>query len=533
MLIYTRIISTLGMWTKLDTYIELYNGYMQDILDRKHRTMDLLFLVLLGLLFLFLKRTICYYMYLPPGPWGVPFLGYLPFMKSSPHAMYSRMADKYGEISSIKLGNHLVVCLNSPKLVKELFSRSDSIARPRTPLNEIMEGRGIVLSEGILWQKQRQFLHEKFRALGVKVWPKQRFEKFIIMEIEEFITDLIKLNGAPVDPTLLLGRHVHNIICQLMMSFRFEEDDQEFGIFNEKISRGMKLYGSIHASEYVRQYLKLPGKKTILDEMKRSLADISEFHANKIRERIDYRATHPYDEPADLLDYYLDNIEARKSRKRFPDIFPGVDPEKQVVQVMNDLFSAGMETSRTTLSWTLLMMIHEPDVAAKVRAQLTETVHPGELVTLDHRPELPYLEAVLFETLRCVSLVPLGTTHVNTTEWKVDKYVIPKGAHIIPLIGKMNNDPKVYPEPDKFKPERFLRDGQFHIPDSYMAFGVGQRLCLGIQLARMQLFLFFANIMNRFEFSLPEGAEMPPLEGFMAATHTPLPYSLCFHKIDN
>lgn len=76
------------------------------------------------------------------GPWGVPFLGYLPFMKSSPHAMYSRMADKYGEISSIKLGNHLVVCLNSPKLVKELFSRSDSIARPRTPLNEIMEGRG-------------------------------------------------------------------------------------------------------------------------------------------------------------------------------------------------------------------------------------------------------------------------------------------------------------------------------------------------------------------------------------------------------
>lgn len=81
---------------------------------------------------------------------------------------------------------------------------------------------------------------------------------------------------------------------------------------------------------------------------------------------------------------------------------------------MNDLFSAGMETSRTTVVWLLVMMLREPQVAQRVMEELAQVVTVGKLVTMEHRPKLPYIEAVIYETLRRVSVVPLGTTHVNT-----------------------------------------------------------------------------------------------------------------------
>lgn len=85
------------------------------------------------------------------------------------------------------------------------------------------------------------------------------------------------------------------------------------------------------------------------------------------------------------------------------------------MQVMNDLFSAGLETSMTTLLWTFVLLLKNPEVADKLRTELRKVVAPGELVTMAHRLQLPYIEAVLFEAMRVASIVPLGTTHVNTT----------------------------------------------------------------------------------------------------------------------
>lgn len=75
------------------------------------------------------------------------------------------------------------------------------------------------------------------------------------MEIDELLPTLEKSNGTAIDPAMILGRHLHNVICQLMMSFRFEENDEDFKMFNERVTRGMKLYGSIHFGEYVKAYM--------------------------------------------------------------------------------------------------------------------------------------------------------------------------------------------------------------------------------------------------------------------------------------
>lgn len=77
------------------------------------------------------------------------------------------------------------------------------------------------------------------------------------------------------------------------------------------------------------------------------------------------------------------------------------------------------------------------------------------------------------------------------SEWKIENYTIPPGTHIIPLISKMNVDPELYPEPYKFDPERFIKKGQLQVSETFAQFGIGQRMCLGTQLARMELFYSF------------------------------------------
>ncbi|CAH2074227.1 unnamed protein product, partial [Iphiclides podalirius] len=190
------------------------------------------------------------------GPWGVPILGCLPWIsKGSPHAYYLSLSAKYGDISSVKLGSNLVVCIGSARILRDLFNRFDSTGRPQTPLNTLMGGLGIVLSEDVLWKRQRHFLHDKFRALGVSLWKNQRLEQIVMGEVEELLGNLEKRGAEPMDPVLVLGRHLHNVICLLTMSYRFEEGNKEFVTFNESVSRSMNLYGSIHIGEHLPYYL--------------------------------------------------------------------------------------------------------------------------------------------------------------------------------------------------------------------------------------------------------------------------------------
>lgn len=85
------------------------------------------------------------------GPWGVPMLGYLPFMSNKPpHKLYLDMSARYGDVFSLKLGSNLIVGLGSAKLMRDLFNRPDSTARPKTPLNSLLGGLGKYL---IIWLK--------------------------------------------------------------------------------------------------------------------------------------------------------------------------------------------------------------------------------------------------------------------------------------------------------------------------------------------------------------------------------------------
>lgn len=92
-------------------------------------------------------------------------------------------------------------------------------------------------------------------------------------------------------------------------------------------------------------------------------------------------------------------------------------------------------------------------------------------------------------------------------------------------------DPKLWDNPNEFRPSRFINaEGKIHKPEFFIPFGVGRRMCLGDVLARMELFLFFASLMHRFDVILPEGSEQPSLNGNPGVTIHPDSFLVCLKE---
>lgn len=105
---------------------------------------------------------------LPPGPIGLPFLGYLPFLGTEIHLTLTELSQRFGPIYQIFLGGIRVVVLNDAALVRQAFKQTVFSGRPDTQLTRILQGYGIVNSDGALWKEQRAFLHSALRKLGAK-----------------------------------------------------------------------------------------------------------------------------------------------------------------------------------------------------------------------------------------------------------------------------------------------------------------------------------------------------------------------------
>lgn len=117
---------------------------------------------------LLVKLRLSHLKLLPPGPMGFPFLGYLPFVGQEIHLTLTSLSNRYGPIYQIFLGNIRVVVLNDASLVRQAFKQPVFSGRPDTQLTRILQGYGIVNSDGALWKEQRAFLHTALRKLGAK-----------------------------------------------------------------------------------------------------------------------------------------------------------------------------------------------------------------------------------------------------------------------------------------------------------------------------------------------------------------------------
>ncbi|XP_035661944.1 cytochrome P450 2U1-like [Branchiostoma floridae] len=177
-------------------------------------------------------------------------------------------------------------------------------------------------------------------------------------------------------------------------------------------------------------------------------------------------------------------------------------------------------------------MVLCPEEQQKVQAELDSVLGTGhDVPTPAHRSQLPYTEATIMEIQRIRAIVPV-TPHAPNEDTTFRGYDIPAGTQVLPNLWSAHMDPEFWPDPEKFDPRRFLdSDGKVVTrPESFMPFSTGRRVCLGEQLAKMELFLLFSSLLKHFTLKLPEGAAAPSTDGIMGFFYVPPKVNMCITK---
>ena len=196
------------------------------------------------------------------------------------------------------------------------------------------------------------------------------------------------------------------------------------------------------------------------------------------------------------------------------------------------MFVAGTETTATTLEWAMALLLNHPKVMLKVKAEIDEHVGHGRLLNESDTVKLPYLGCVLNETLRLYPPAPLLLPHFSSEACTVGGFDIPQGTMLMVNAWTMHRDPKLWEEPDEFKPERFEgglgeREGFKYIP-----FGTGRRVCPGAGMGLQIVSLALGALIQCFEWdTIGPVEDMSPGSGITSFKFKPL-VALCSPRRD-
>ncbi|XP_068082183.1 probable cytochrome P450 304a1 [Anabrus simplex] len=186
--------------------------------------------------------------------------------------------------------------------------------------------------------------------------------------------------------------------------------------------------------------------------------------------------------------------------------------DDQLLLIAIDFFFPAATALSTTITQVIIYMMHYPEVCRKVQMELDSVVGRNKLPTLDDRPSLPYTEATLREAMRRTTLTPISVPHRAIKDTYLKGYFVPKNTVMITHLWSMHMSKEFWGDPEAFRPERFLDENGFlKKKDLTLPFGAGKRLCAGETFARNNLFLFFAAIMQNFNFQMPDGKALPDI----------------------
>jgi cytochrome P450 len=194
-------------------------------------------------------------------------------------------------------------------------------------------------------------------------------------------------------------------------------------------------------------------------------------------------------------------------------------PERQkqeliVKQTLASLYMAGSDTTVSSLSSLFLALVLYPDVQKRAQAELDTVIARERLPTFGDRPRLPYIDALCRELLRWQMVTPLGVPHASTEDDVYNGFFIPKGAIVMANAWAILHNPDLYPDPEAFKPERFLNeDGTLRDdPVIPLAFGIGKRICPGRHFVDSTLFIVASSVLSVFNVAKAKdenGREIP------------------------
>ena len=170
--------------------------------------------------------------------------------------------------------------------------------------------------------------------------------------------------------------------------------------------------------------------------------------------------------------------------------------------MVQDLFVAGTDTISNTLDWAILYVTYYPEQQQILFDEINHVLGKEKLPTESDRFKLPYVEAFINETMRYHCAGPILIPKSTTCDVHFKGYQIPENTFIMVNMWSCMRDPNYWTNPEKFEPKRFIKDGKFYCKNPAMLpFSIGKRACTGEAIARLQMFLIFTSLLQKFSFA--------------------------------
>ncbi|XP_049643129.1 cytochrome P450 2B11-like isoform X2 [Suncus etruscus] len=459
---------------------------------------------------------------LPPGPRPLPFLGNLLQMdRNSLLKSFLKMRKQYGDVFTLYLGPRRVVILCGTEAIREaLVDQADAFSgRGKiAAIDSVFQEYGVIFANGERWKALRRFSLTTMRDFGM---GKRSVEERIQEEAQCLVEELRNTKGTLQDPTFFFHAITANIICSIVFGERFSYQDPKFLRLLDLLFQSFALVSSFSSQlfELFPGFLKyFPGSHRQVTKNLQEIIIFIEQRVEKHRETLDSTA------PRDYIDAFLIRMDKDKT-----------DPntefnQRNLIITVLSLFSAGTETSSTTLRNGFLLLLKYPHITEKVQKEIERVIGSHRAPTLNDRANMPYTDAVIHEIQRSSDIFPIGVPHIVTKDTHFRGYIIPKGTEVFPILNSTLNDPHYFKKPNTFNPDHFLdTNGALKKNDAFMPFSTGKRVCLGESIARAELFLFFTTILQNFTVATdkaPEDIDLTPME--CGVGKLPPPYKIRF-----
>lgn len=464
----------------------------------------------------------------PPGPKPWPVIGNLNLLGSIPHQSLHSLAQKYGEIMQLKFGSYQVIVASSPEMAKAFLKTHDSVFASRPAL---AAGKYTSYNySDVTWAPYGPYWRQARKIYLTEIFSPKRLDSFESIRVEErrsFISCIFDLSGKPVT----LRDHLFRLNLLTMSKMvignkyfaQFHQSDASIVTFEEfqgMIDKWFFLGGVFNIGDWI-SWLDRFDLQGYVKQMKELYKNFDRFHNYVLDDHQAIRKAERDFVPKDMVDILLQlaedpNLEVKLTR----------DNIKGLIQ---DLFTGGTDTSSTTIEWAMNELLKQPHLIEKATEELDRVIGKERWVEEDDYAKLPFMEAIIKETLRLHPLATLLAPHYAIEDCNIAGYDISKGTTVFVNVWSIGRDPKYWDAPEEFIPERFLgkdidMKGQNF---ALLPFGAGRRRCPGYNLGLKLVRSILANLLHGFNWKLPHDVKpedicMEEFYGLTTHPRTPL-----------
>nr|ANY58166.1 putative CYP719 [synthetic construct] len=447
----------------------------------------------------------------PAGPKKLPVIGNLHQLGGDVlHVVLANLAKVYGTVMTVWVGSWkpMIVISDIDRAWEVLVNKSnDYSGRDLPEITKIISAnwKNIMTADaGPYWTSLRKGLTGHTLA-PTNVASQSHLQEKDMNNLINRMKNQAASNNGIIKPLDHLKEETVRLLSRLIFGQHFEDEHFVEGI-HQALDDLVRISGYASLADAFKFCENLPSHK-------KSISGVHEI-LSRVRNLV-----RPYIVPNPPTNTYLHFLQSQKFT------------EEVIIACILEVYDLGVDSTAATTVWALTFLVREPEVQEKLYREIQTVIGDRGTVKVEDISKMTYLQAVMKETMRMKPIAPMAIPHKAVRETTLMGNKIDKNTVVMVNLYAIHHNPKVFPEPYKFRPERFLAggDGKFGnlkaMEQSLLPFSAGMRTCAGMELGKLQFGFSLANLVNAFQWDCAKKGMFPDMSdllGFVLLMKTPL-----------